>query len=138
VRLIAALRRDQHKAIRVPTALPAAEMSSAGAHAQDAWLHARDARDFALFRPSLERVLDLAHRYAACFDGTGEFAHPYDVLLDDYEPRLTTAELSVLFARLRQELVPLVAASASGPERRAHASRPPRRAVSAPAAGRGA
>jgi carboxypeptidase Taq len=113
-RLIAALRRDQHKAIRVPTAL-AAEMSSAAAHAQDAWLHARDARDFARFRPSLERVLDLAHRYAACFDGTGEFAHPYDVLLDDYEPRLTTAELSVLFERLRQELVPLVAASASGP-----------------------
>ena len=113
VRLIAALRRDQHKAIRVPTAL-AAEMSSAAAHAQDAWMHARDARDFARFRPSLEHVLDLARRYAACFDGTGDFAHPYDVLLDDYEPRLTTAELAALFERLQQELVPLVAASASG------------------------
>ena len=30
---------------------------------------------------------------SACFDGTGEFAHPYDVLLDDYEPSLTTEEL---------------------------------------------
>jgi carboxypeptidase Taq len=112
-RLIAALRRDHHKASRVPTAL-AAEMSSAAAHAQEAWMHARDARDYALFRPSLEHVLELAHRYAACFDGTGDFAHPYDVLLDDYEPRLTTAELSALFERLQQELVPLVAAAASG------------------------
>jgi len=113
-RLVAALRRDHHKAVRVPTAL-AAEMSSAAAHAQEAWMHARDARDFARFRPALEHVLDLARRYAACFDGTGDFAHPYDVLLDDYEPRLTTAELSALFARLQQELVPLVLAAASGP-----------------------
>ena len=37
-------------------------------------------------------------RYIACFDGTGEFAHPYDVLLDDYEPGLTTEELRPLFA----------------------------------------
>jgi carboxypeptidase Taq len=113
-RMIAALRRDHDKAVRVPTAL-AAEMSSAAAHAQEAWLHAREAREFARFRPALEHVIELAHRYAACFDGTGDFAHPYDVLLDDYEPRLTTAELSALFARLRQELVPLVAAAASGP-----------------------
>ena len=91
-RLVAAIRRDHHKAVRVPTEL-AAEMSGAAAHAQQAWMDARDARDFALFQPSLERVIELAHRYAACFDGTGEFAHPYDVLLDDYEPSLTTAEL---------------------------------------------
>jgi carboxypeptidase Taq len=112
-RLVAAIRRDHHKAVRVPTEL-AAEMSGAAAHAQEAWMHAREASDFALFRPSLERVMDVAHRYAACFDGTGDFAHPYDVLLDDYEPSLTTAELSTLFHRLQQELVPLVAASASG------------------------
>ena len=114
VRLVAALRRDHRKAIRVPTAL-AAEQSSAAARAQEAWMHAREVRDFARFRPALEHVIELCHRYAACFDGTGEFAHPYDVLLDDYEPRLTTAELRVLFGRLQQELVPLVAAAASGP-----------------------
>jgi carboxypeptidase Taq len=112
-RLVAAIRRDHHKAVRVPTEL-AAEMSGVAAHAQEAWMHAREERDFAHFRPWLERVIDLSHRYAACFDGTGDFAHPYDVLLDDYEPRLTTAELSALFDRLQQELVPLVAASASG------------------------
>ena len=66
---------------------------SAAAHAQQAWMEAREAGDFKRFAPALERVLELQSRYIACFDGTGEFAHPYDVLLDDYEPGLTTEEL---------------------------------------------
>ncbi len=107
-RLVARLRRDFEKAARVPTAL-AAEMSSAAALAQQAWHQARHAVDFALFQPALERQLELCHRYIACFDGSGRFAHPYDVLLDDYEPGLTAAELGPLFDGLREELVPLVA-----------------------------
>jgi carboxypeptidase Taq len=109
------LRRDHRKAVNVPTEL-AAEISSAAAHAQQAWLAAREALDFAPFRPALERVLELQRRYIACFERGGEFAHPYDVLLDDYEPGLTTAELRTLFARLQDELVPLVSAAAAGGE----------------------
>ena len=87
--LIRVLRRDHQKAVQVPTEL-AAEISSAAAHAQQSWLEAREKGDFDHFAPSLERVLELQSRYIACFDGTGEFAHPYDILLDDYEPGLTT------------------------------------------------
>jgi carboxypeptidase Taq len=112
VRLIAQLRRDHRKAVQVPTEL-AAELTAAGAHAQQAWMQAREARDFARFQPALERVLELQQRYIACFDGTGEFSHPYDVLLDDYEPGLTTAELTTLFAQLQEELVPLVSSAAA-------------------------
>jgi carboxypeptidase Taq len=114
-RLVEALRRDHNKAVRVPTDL-AAEISGAAAHAQQSWMEAREASDFSRFQPALERVLELQARYIACFDGTGEFAHPYDVLLDDYEPGLTTAELKTLFARLREELVPLVSAAAAAGE----------------------
>jgi carboxypeptidase Taq len=109
------LRRDQHKAVNVPTDL-AAEISSANAHAQQAWMAAREAADFSVFQPALEHVLELTHRYIACFDGTGEFAHPYDVLLDDYEPGLTTEELRTLFGRIQSELVPLVSAAAAAGE----------------------
>jgi carboxypeptidase Taq len=112
VRLVAVLRRDQHKAVRVPTEL-AAQLSNAAALSHQAWQEARAARDFQIFRPALERTLELTHQYAACFDGTGEFAHPYDVLLDDYEPGLTTAELRGIFGRLQEELVPLVSAAAA-------------------------
>ncbi|MDA0182674.1 carboxypeptidase M32 [Solirubrobacter phytolaccae] len=115
VRLVAVLRRDHEKAVRVPTELAAA-MSLAAAHAQQAWLEAREKNDYGHFAPSLERILELQHRYIACFDGTGEFAHPYDVLLDDYEPGLTTAEVTSLFSVLQEELVPLVSAAAAAGE----------------------
>jgi carboxypeptidase Taq len=109
------LARDHRKAVRVPTDL-AAEMSSADALAQQKWLEARERSDYAHFAPALERTLELQQRYIACFDGTGEFAHPYDVLLDDYEPGLTTAELRPIFATLQEELVPLVQAAAAAGE----------------------
>ncbi|MBE2316366.1 carboxypeptidase M32 [Solirubrobacter sp. CPCC 204708] len=115
VRLIATLKRDHEKAVRVPTDL-AAEMSSAAAHAQQAWLEARERSDFARFAPALERILELQQRYIACFDDTGEYAHPYDILLDDYEPGLTTAEIRDIFGVLQQELVPLVSAAAAAGE----------------------
>ena len=58
-RCIRALRRDHHKAVNVPTEL-AAEISSAAAHAQQAWMAAREAERLqAIFQPALERVLEL-------------------------------------------------------------------------------
>ena len=99
------LRRDFEKAVRVPTEL-AAEMSRAARSARQAWQEARAAADFSRFRDALERHIELRHRYVDCFEG---FEHPYDVLLDDFEPGMTTAELRPLFAELRDGLVPLVA-----------------------------
>jgi carboxypeptidase Taq len=107
VRLLAVVRRDHEKAVRVPSAL-AAEMSHASALGQQAWFQARAASDFSRFRDALARHVELRHRYVACFEPAG---HPYDVLLDDFEPGLTTAELQPLFATLRDGLVPLVAAA---------------------------
>jgi carboxypeptidase Taq len=112
VRLVACVRRDFEKAIRVPGSL-AADMSHAAALGQQAWQEAREAGDFRRFEAALARQLELRHAYAACFDGSGRFAHAYDVLLDDFEPGLTTAELRPLFAHLQEALVPLVRAAAA-------------------------
>ena len=38
-----------------------------------------------------------------------DYECPYDVLLDDYEPGMTTAEVSRLFGELKGGLVPLIA-----------------------------
>jgi carboxypeptidase Taq len=102
--LVRAVRRDHEVARRVPADL-AAEMTRAGSHGFEVWLRAREANDFALFEPALRRNVELAHRYAACFP---EAEHPYDALLDRYEPGTTTAQVSALFARLRAGLVPLL------------------------------
>jgi carboxypeptidase Taq len=131
-RLVALIRRDQNKAVQVPTEL-AAELSGAASRAHQAWQEARAAQDFERFRPALEHILELTHRYVACFDRTAEFAHPYDVLLDDYEPGLTTVEVSDVFDRLTQELVPLVAAAgepgSAGPMIAGHHPEPAQRAL---------
>ena len=53
--------------------------------------------------------MELRRRYIECFEPTGE---PYDVLLDDYEQGTTAAEVRAVFDRLKERLLPLVAAVA--------------------------
>ena len=103
--LIRTTRRDWEKAHRVPAEL-AAEMTGAAADAHDVWAKARAENDYALFLPHLERAVELKRRYVECFEGYDE---PYDVLLDDYEPGMKTAEVRQVFDDLKAELVPLIA-----------------------------
>jgi carboxypeptidase Taq len=114
VRLVYWSRRDYEKSVRVPPEL-AAEMSKARALGQHAWQEARAANDYGRFRDSLQRHVELRQRYVRCFEG---FEHPYDALLDDFEPGLTTAELRPLFAELRDALVPLVTAAGDADQAR--------------------
>jgi carboxypeptidase Taq len=100
-------RRDFDKARRVPGEL-VAEIARTASAARMAWLQARQRSDFAAFAPHLERNLELRRRYSACFP---EAEHPYDPLLDDYEPGLSTQELTAALGRLRDGLVALVAAA---------------------------
>jgi carboxypeptidase Taq len=112
--LIRVARRDWEKARRIPTAL-AGEMSKAASAGMEAWARARADDDFASFRPWLDRQLELKQEYIACFEAGDE---PYDVLLDDFEPGMKTAEVRTVFARLKEVLVPLVAAVGSDREPR--------------------
>jgi carboxypeptidase Taq len=98
------VRRDHEVERRVPGELTA-EMSRAGSDGYAAWLAAREADDYALFEPALRRNIELARRYAQCFP---EAQHPYDALLDRYEPGTTAAQVAALFVRLRAGLVPLI------------------------------
>ena len=103
--LVRVTRREWERARRVPSDL-AAEMSHAAGVAVAAWDKAKAASDFASFSPHLERQLELKQRYIACFPETDT---PYDVLLDEYEEGTTTAEVQQIFARLKEELIPLIA-----------------------------
>ncbi|MBV9310958.1 MAG: carboxypeptidase M32 [Solirubrobacterales bacterium] len=102
--LIRVTRRRWEKARRVPTEL-AADLARAASTGQEAWAEARAKSDFGSFAPHLTRNLELARRYVDCFDG---FDSSYDVLLDDYEPGMKSAEVARLFAQLRAELVPVI------------------------------
>ncbi len=107
--LVRVTRRDWEKARRVPSQL-AADLARAGALGHQAWVDAREHSDFAAFLPFLARNVELKLRYVDCFEG---FDDPYDVLLDDYEEGMTSAEVDALFGELRAALVPLIAAIAA-------------------------
>lgn len=107
-RLIALVRRQWEKARRVPPDL-AAELARAASVGQEAWVVAREEGNFTDFAPYLERNFELARQYVACHMDSGDFACPYDVLLDDYEPKLPTREVSELFEELKSELRPVIA-----------------------------
>ncbi len=107
--LVRVARRDAEKARRVPAGLVAA-LTRAAAEGEQAWELARQAGDFAAFRPYLERNVELAREYAACF--ADEVDEPYDALLDDYEPGMRTGEVRAAFSALRDELPGLVGEAA--------------------------
>jgi carboxypeptidase Taq len=93
--LVRMTRREWDKARRVPAELRA-ETARVTSIAEHAWEQARLNDDFVAFLPHLERVVELKRRYIECF----EFDHPYDPLLDDYEPGMVTAELTPVLDEL--------------------------------------
>jgi len=109
--IVRAVRRERDIACRVPSEL-ATEMALAGSEGFATWLRAREANDYSIFEPALRRNVELARRYAGCFPDN---EHPYDALLDRFEPSMTAAQVSALFMRLRGGLVPLLAEIAEQP-----------------------
>jgi len=108
--LIRVARRDYEKAVLVPSELRA-ELTRAGSHGYRAWLKARELDDYSVMLPHLEHTLELRRQYVACFEPDGD---PYDVLLDDYEPGMVTAEVDAVFDQLKAALVPMIRAVAEG------------------------
>ena len=101
--------REWEKARRVPISLRA-EMARAESVSEHVWLEARARSDFGLLLPHLESLVELKRRYIDCF----EVDHPYDALLDDYEPEASTAVVGGILDRLRSRLAPLVDRVAGG------------------------
>ncbi|MFL5906406.1 MAG: carboxypeptidase M32 [Solirubrobacterales bacterium] len=99
--------RDWEKARRVPSELRA-ELARASSVAENAWVEAKQRSDFEMLLPHLEHNVELTRRYADCYDGFPGFSHPYDPLLDEYEPEMTTERMREVLSDLREGLVPLV------------------------------
>jgi len=106
--LIRVARRDFEKAVRVPPEL-AAEITRTGSRAFGVWVQAREESDYERFRPWLEQLVELKHRYVDCYPPADEL---YDTLLDDYEQGMKTTEVRAIFDRLKEVLIPLVDAAA--------------------------
>jgi len=110
--LIRVARRDYEKATKVPLEW-VAEFVMATTIAHEAWAKARQENNFAEFRPHLERLLELAHRYASFF---APYDHVYDPQMDNFEPGLKTKDVQAIFDALRPQQVKLIQQIASRPQ----------------------
>ena len=83
------------------------------ARADMAWREARVKSDFSIFQPSLEKIVDLARRYACFFE---PYEHVYDPLLDQYEPGMKTRDVQSIFSTLRSQQVALIQVISDQPQ----------------------
>ncbi len=80
-------------------------LSLAVSEAFVAWDEAKKKSDFAIFSPKLKLIVELKRKEAELL---GYKQHPYDALIDQYEPGTTTADVERLFADIRNKLKPLI------------------------------
>ncbi len=80
--------------------------------AENAWEEAKENADFKSFAPYLEKIVAYLRKYV---ERIGYEGHPYNALLDDYEPGVTVDVLDRVFGELREKLVPLVKSVTEAP-----------------------
>ena len=105
-RLVKVTARDYSRAVRVPSEF-VEEQAHVASAAHQAWKEARAQSNYAMFQPHLEKVVRLGQQYAGFFQPV---AHPYDALIDPYEPGILTSEIQEMFDVLRPRQVELVRA----------------------------
>lgn len=71
--------------------------------AESAWEQAREHSDFGFFQPYLEKIVDYKRQF---INHWGYEAHPYDALLDLYEPGMTVAKLDEILQNCVSVLCP--------------------------------
>lgn len=107
-----AIKQQLDKSVKLPVA-HVVELGRVRGEALTIWTAARKARDFAQFAPILGEIVRLRRAEA---DYIGYAAHPYDALLDTYEPGMTAARLQAIFDPFKLELGDLLPQIAALPQ----------------------
>ena len=103
-RLVREIWKDYHRASVLPTKF-VEELAKTTSRAQQVWADARRKKRFEDFAPILEKLVALKFKEIGY---RGQKDTPYDTLLDEFEPGMTSAIISTLFEEMKARLVPLV------------------------------
>ncbi len=101
---VALTLKDYRRSTKLPTDF-VIRRSQAISESYHAWIKAREANDFGIYKSALKQVVALARETAELL---GYKNHPYDALLEIYEPNTKTADLTILFKDVREQLVAFV------------------------------
>lgn len=100
------IRRDWARANALPEDLVQRSIL-ASSRCEHAWRAQRQANDWAGFLPNLKAVLAVAREEAQLL-GERKGMSPYDAMLDQYEPGMSSANVADVFGQVRQWLPGLV------------------------------
>jgi carboxypeptidase Taq len=100
------MRRARDHAIATPHAL-VSRLAKATSRAEVHWVEAKQQNNFALFAPHLEVVVALVRDKAQLL-GKALNLSPYDALVDEFSPGLTTVEIDKIFTTLTRRLPGLI------------------------------
>jgi carboxypeptidase Taq len=112
VRLLKVTRHNYDQQVRVPSDF-VSEFAVVTSKAFEAWVEARSKSDFSIFRPHLEKVVELNQRFVGFFPPAD---HPYDILLDQFERGMKTSDVQAIFDTLRPQQVELIKAISEQPQ----------------------
>lgn len=100
--------KEWHRDFKQDTALPTSfveEFAQLCSQSVLAWRSAKKENSFQQFAPFLDRIISMNRKKA---EFLGYVDHPYDALIDHYEPDLKTQEVAFLFGKLKEFLNPLI------------------------------
>jgi carboxypeptidase Taq len=112
------MRRQRDHAIATPATL-VSRLAKATSRAEARWLEARSLGRFDAFAPHLEEVVHLVRDKAALLGQALNLA-PYDALVDEFSPGVTTADIDALFKALSRRLPGLIREAIATQETRPH------------------
>jgi carboxypeptidase Taq len=109
------IRKNYDEQTKLPEQL-VKEMAKQHAIAIDVWKKAKAAKNFAMFRPELEKNVELAKRAAEILMKVKKTDTPYDALIDIFEPKMTAKEITLVFDELRTGLISLLRKCEAAPK----------------------
>jgi carboxypeptidase Taq len=93
------------------TSLPeklVAEMARQETITVNTWKKAKAKKDFSLLKPELQKLFDLSMQAAEILMKVKKTKTPYEALIDQFEPKMTTQKISETFDKLQAGLSPLL------------------------------
>lgn len=105
-RIVKKAQHDYLKEVKVPSDW-VSDFSRITALAHGEWEKARAESNYSIFEPHAQKIIELRKQYAEFFK---PYDHPYDPLLDDFEPGMKSAQVKKVFDTIKPVQIELVRA----------------------------
>ncbi|MCE5295517.1 MAG: carboxypeptidase M32 [Euryarchaeota archaeon] len=101
------MRKYYDEEARIPDEL-VSEMSRQAAITVNVWKKAKAAKDYSIFKPDLQKTIELKKRAAGILMDVKGTKNEYDALLDAFEPGMTAAKVTEVFDGMRNGLMAIM------------------------------